>query len=164
MREFIFLPCSEEDLRAVSALFLEKLWEDPVFRSAFPTRETASEHCREFTEAYARRGEIHRLREDGQLLAAALWSLPGQSVPSPTWDFPVAEPCCKLYLLASRRPGAGSLLLAYGQGRFSGTPLVTFCLGDGQADYFLRRGFLGLDSPRSGTRLFCRNGGKAAGA
>ena len=104
---------SSAELKAVAALFYRQLSADPVFRAAFPDPALGRSHCRSFVDAYAQEGEIHRVYEDGSLVAAALWSLPGQSVPSPTWDFSPEEPCCKLYLMASRRPGAGSALLQY---------------------------------------------------
>ena len=79
--------CSASELKAVAALFYKKLSADPVFRAAFPDPAVGRAHCAEFVDAYAKKGEIHRVMEDGMLAAAALWSLPGQAVPSPTWDF-----------------------------------------------------------------------------
>ena len=148
MTEILTCPCGEGELSAVAALFYKKLSADPVFRAAFPDPAAGRAHCRAFADAYSREGEIHRVVEDGSLLAAALWSLPGQSVPSPTWDFDPEEPCCKLYLMASRRPGAGSALLEYAAARFAGTNFVTLCGTARQAAYFRRRGF--QDAGRTG--------------
>ena len=153
--------CSSSELSAVAALFYRKLSADPVFRAAFPDPSLGRAHCREFVEAYGREGEIHRASEDGGLAAAALWSLPGQSVPSPTWDFPPEEPCCKLYLMASRRPGAGSALLDFAAARFAGQRLVTLCGTARQAAYFRRRGFVALKRTGFGTVLLRESGGEA---
>jgi hypothetical protein len=145
--------CGLSELQAVAALFYKKLSADPVFRAAFPDPAVGRAHCREFTAAYAQAGEIHRATEDGNLAAAALWSLPGQAVPSPTWDFQPEEPCCKLYLMVSRRPGAGSALLDYAAGRFAGLPFVTLCGTARQAAYFRRRGFEERGKTAFGTML-----------
>ncbi len=141
MAEILNAPCTSAELSAAAALFYKKLSEDPVFRAVFPDPAAGRAHCREFVTAYAQEGEIHRITEDGVLLAAALWSLPGQAVPSPTWDFLPEEPCCKLYLIASRRPGAGAALLQYARMRYAGKRLVTLCSAARQAAYFRRKGF-----------------------
>ena len=141
MMEFGFGPCVPAEAAGVAALFYDKLSADPVFRAAFPDPDSARAHCLEFTEAYLREGEIHRLVGDGMILSAALWSLPGQHVPSPAWDFICPEPCCKLYLLASRRPGAGAALLERSAARFAPFALLTLCSEGRQAAYFARRGF-----------------------
>ena len=148
MTEVLTGPCGASELAAVAALFYKKLSADPVFRAAFPDPAAGRAHCRAFVDAYGREGEIHRFMEDGSLSAAALWSLPGQAVPSPTWDFSPEEPCCKLYLIASRRPGAGSALLAFAAARFAGSRFVTLCGTARQAAYFRRRGF--QDAGRTG--------------
>lgn len=145
--------CSPSELKAVAALFYKKLSADPVFRAAFPDPAVGRAHCEEFVDAYAREGEIHRATEDGMLAAAALWSLPGQAVPSPTWDFSPEEPCCKLYLMASRLPGAGSALLDFAAARFAGQRLVTLCAQAKQAAYFRRRGFTDVGRTDHGTVL-----------
>ena len=145
--------CSASELKAVAALFYKKLSADPVFRAAFPDPAVGRAHCAEFVDAYAKKGEIHRVMEDGMLAAAALWSLPGQAVPSPTWDFSPEEPCCKLYLMASRRPGAGSMLLDYAARRFSGLDIVTLCGTARQSAYFRRRGFAERGKTAFGTVL-----------
>ena len=93
MAEIMNGSCSPSELKSVAALFYKKLSADPVFRAAFPDPAVGRAHCHEFVSAYAREGEIHRVTEDGALAAAALWSLPGQAVPSPTWDFEPEEPC-----------------------------------------------------------------------
>jgi hypothetical protein len=141
MAEILSAPCTDAELSAAAALFYKKFAEDPVFRAVFPDPAAGRAHCREFVAAYAHEGEIQRITEDGMLLAAALWSLPGQTVPSPTWDFLPEEPCCKLYLIASRRPGAGAALLDYARLRFAGKRLVTLCGAARQAAYFRRRGY-----------------------
>ncbi len=146
-------PCNASEQASVAALFYKKLSEDPVFRAAFPDPVAGRAHCREFVAAYAREGEIHRVMEDGSLAAAALWSLPGQAVPSPTWNFPPDEPCCKLYLMASRRPGAGSALLDYACKHFSDLPFVTLCGTVRQANYFRRKGFEEIGRNGFGTIL-----------
>ena len=148
MTEITTCPCSQAELTAVAALFYKRLSADPVFRAAFPDPAAGRAHCRAFVDAYSREGEIHRILEDGALAAAALWSLPGQSVPSPTWDFIPEEPCCKLYLMVSRRPGAGTALLEYAAARFSDMRCVTLCGTARQAAYFRRRGF--QDAGRTG--------------
>ena len=153
MSEIVTGPCSKSELAAVASLFYKKLSADPVFRAAFPDPAVGRAHCRAFTDAYSREGEIHRVTENGTLLAAALWSLPGQSVPSPTWDFCPEEPCCKLYLMASRRPGAGAALLAYAVERFGGTKVFTLCGTARQAAYFRRRGFREIGRTGFGTVL-----------
>ena len=145
--------CTSSELASVSALFYKKLSADPVFRAAFPDPAEGRAHCRGFVDAYAREGEIHRAVEDGVLLAASLWSLPGRKVPSPTWDFEPGEPCCKLYLMASRRPGAGSALLVFAAERYAGHRLVTLCAQAKQAAYFRRRGFVERERTGFGTVL-----------
>ena len=144
--------------KAVAALFYKKLSADPVFRAAFPDPAVGRAHCGEFVDAYTKEGEIHRITEDGILVSAALWSLPGQAVPSPTWDFSPEEPCCKLYLMASRRPGAGSALLDYAAGRFAGLNIVTLCGTARQAAYFRRRGFEERGKTAFGTVLIRESG------
>ena len=144
--------------KAVAALFYKKLSADPVFRAAFPDPAVGRAHCGEFVDAYAREGEIHRVMEDGMLAAAALWSVPGQAVPSPTWDFSPEEPCCKLYLMASRRPGAGSALLDYAAERFAGLDIVTLCGTARQSAYFRRRGFEERGKTAFGTVLIRESG------
>ena len=153
MEEILNAKCSLPELKAVAALFYKMLSSDPVFRAAFPDPAAGRAHCREFTDAYGREGEIHRIMAGGILAGAALWSLPGKSVPSPTWDFQPQEPCCKLYLLASCRPGAGSALLNYAFSRFAGLPLVTLCGTARQAAYFRRRGFSEAGKAAFGTAL-----------
>ena len=150
--------CSPSELKAVAALFYKKLSADPVFRAAFPDPAVGRAHCWEFVDAYAREGEIHRVMENGVLAAAALWSLPEQAVPSPTWDFSPEEPCCKLYLMASRRPGAGSMLLDYAAGRFAGLDIVTLCGTARQSAYFRRRGFEERGKTAFGTVLIRESG------
>ena len=146
-------PCTAAELTAVSTLFYKMLSADAVFHAAFPDPSLGRAHCREFVAAYAREGEIHRAMNDGVLAAAALWSLPGQTVPSPTWDFQLEEPCCKLYLMASRLPGAGSALLNYAAARFAELRLVTLCAQAKQAAYFRRRGFTEVNRTGYGTVL-----------
>ena len=153
MLEILNGSCSPSELKSVAALFYKKLSADPVFRAAFPDPAVGRAHCHEFVSAYAREGEIHRATEDGALAAAALWSLPGQAVPSPTWDFAPEEPCCKLYLMASRQPGAGSALLDYAASRFAGYRLVTLCGTARQASYFRRKGFEDIGKTAFGTIL-----------
>ena len=157
MTEFLTGSCSAAELSAIAALFHKKLSSDPIFRAAFPDPAAARAHCRSFVDAYSREGEIHRFLEDGTLLAAALWSLPGQAVPSPTWDFSPEEPCCKLYLIASRWPGAGKALLEHAAGRFSGMRFVTLCGTARQAAYFRRRGFRDIGRTGFGSVLLFDN-------
>lgn len=144
---------SPAELKTVAALFYKQLSADPVFRAAFPDPALGRSHCRSFVDAYGQEGEIHRVYEDGSLVAAALWSLPGRSVPSPTWDFRPEEPCCKLYLMVSRHPGAGSALLSYAEARFGDSRLVTLCGTARQAAYFRRRGFTESGRTSFGTIL-----------
>ena len=146
-------PCAAAELTSVSALFYKLLSADAVFRAAFPDPSLGRAHCREFVAAYAREGEIHRVMNDGVLVAAALWSLPGQNVPSPVWDFTPEEPCCKLYLMASRLPGAGLALLDYAAARFAGQRLVTLCAQAKQAAYFRRQGFTDVGRTEHGVVL-----------
>ena len=157
MAEFMTDACVASELAKVAALFHKKLSSDPVFRAAFPDPAAARAHCRSFVDAYSLEGEIHRLTEDGVLQAAALWSLPGQDVPSPTWDFSPEEPCCKLYLIASRQPGAGKALLEHAAARFAGTPFVTLCATARQAAYFRRRGFADVGRTGFGAVLRLEN-------
>ncbi len=159
MTEILTGPCGASERIAIAALFYKKLSEDAVFRAAFPDPAAGRAHCREFVDAYAREGEIHRYMEDGAVLAAALWSLPGQRVPSPTWDFEPEEPCCKLYLMASRRPGCGGALLEHANVRFAGVRAVTLCGTARQAAYFRRRGF--RETGRTGFGTVLARGGAA---
>ena len=157
-------PCTPAELDAVSALFYRSFSADPVFRAAFPDPALGRAHCREFVAAYCREGEIHRAILDGALVAAALWSLPGQTVPSPTWDFDPPEPCCKLYLIASRHPGAGAALLDHAAARFAGQRLVTLCSQARQAAYFRRRGYAESQRAPSGIVLQMDTPGFPAGS
>jgi len=146
-------PYEASALEAVAALFYEALSGDEVFRRAFPDSGAGKAHCRDFTEEYARTGEIHTLWEGPALLSAALWSPPGAKVPSPTWAFEVPEPAWKLYLLASRGGGAGKALLTFAGKRFAGERLLTLCGGERQAAWFRRRGWRDLTETEFGTAL-----------
>ena len=133
-------PYTDGQLKEAASLFYRGLSADPVFSAAFPDPEAGRRHCGEFVDAYARRGEIHLLTAP-EGLAAALWSLPGERVPSPTWETEVPEPSCKLYLMVSEVPGGGKRLLRFARTRFGTLPLCTLCGAPWQRDYFLRRGF-----------------------
>lgn len=148
---------TQEECRELSALFADTLSRSESFRSAFPTREAQLAHAADFVEAYRKNGEIHTYYEDGRFRAAALWSLPGQAVPSPVWDMPLQEPCCKLYLLVSQEPGAGNALLHFARFRYEKQPLYVLCAEAWQKDYFTALGFREAGTNGFGT-LLCLEG------
>jgi hypothetical protein len=131
---------NEAELEEITQLFAESLAADTAFAAAFPNKKSQSEHARSFVNEYARTGEIHTVYENGAFTAAALWSLPYQHVPSPVYDFDCSEPCCKLYLIASREKGMGDALMHFALFRYS-VPLLLVCAADWQAGYFSRYGF-----------------------
>ena len=144
---------TEEERRELAALFADTLCRSESFCRAFPEKEAQLAHATDFVEAYHENGEIHTYFEDGRFRAAALWSLPGQQVPSPVWDMALPEPCCKLYLLVSQEPGAGNALLHFARFRYEKQPLYVLCAEAWQKDYFTALSFKEMGENAFGTML-----------
>lgn len=147
------------ELSELNRLFAGALSRDPAFAAAFPRPEDQQAHAGEFVAHYAQKGEIHTFYEDGGFQAAALWSLPGALPPSPLWSQGVAEPCCKLYLLASRQKGCGDALLRFAFLRYGDTPTALICASGWQKDYFARYGYHAADAAPGGMLRMLRPGG-----